>query len=153
MANLKTPEASNDKVAMFVTYSRFEFALKEAGFVGGADGDIASANWSKFARRKEFGDVLQAVSGDQDVADLIADPPKVQLRRGNSFEWASQFDSPITSVDQLFLAVKAVRDNLFHGGKAGENKRDDSLCRAGVVVIHACLNRHQRVRDAFEYKY
>jgi hypothetical protein len=149
---VKMPVASNDKLTMYVTYARFEFALKQAGYLSGAQGDIAHADWSKFAREKALSDMLEAVSTNPDVAGMIADPPKTQIMRGNGFEWQDRLTKPINKVGQLFLAVKAVRDNLFHGGKAGENMRDDSLCRAGVVVMMACLERHAEVRNAFEYK-
>jgi hypothetical protein len=60
---------------------------------------------------------------------------------------------PIKSLLTFFLAVNQVRDNLFHGGKHGEDPRDDVLCRAARVVLELCLERHHEVRKAFEYKY
>lgn len=150
---VKMPTASNDKQIMFAAYARFEFALKESGFICGAQGDIAHADWPKFARETVLADVLTTVSLNPDVAAMIAEPPKTQIRTGKGFEWRDQIKKPIIEVRDLFVAVKAVRDNLFHGGKAGENPRDDRLCRASVVVMTACLERHAEVRYAFEGRY
>jgi hypothetical protein len=147
------PEASQDKLRMFVAYSRFEFALKECGFLRAGNDGIAHADWKRFAKAADLADVLKEAANDADVRAMIANPPQVQIVRGKFLAWEEKIAKPIKAVLPLLLAVKAIRDNLFHGGKHGEDPRDDALCRAALVVMSLCLDRYHEVRNVFEGKY
>ena len=57
----RVPEASPDKIRLFIAYSRFEFALKECGYVTKTPG-IAYADWHRFARQASLRDVLKTAA-------------------------------------------------------------------------------------------
>jgi len=148
------PAASDDVVRFFVAYSRFEFALKETSVFLTHDHDgTARPNWRAFSKHDALKDILVTLSDDPDVADLVSKPPMTQCTNGTNLDWRSDIEAPIRSVHNLLRATKTVRDNLFHGGKSGEDPRTDTLCRAALRVLMACLERHHDVRMAFEGKY
>ena len=148
------PDLSPAKLRLFVAYSRFEFALKEAGYILPDRRRIAHADWRSFANEECLKDVLQVAAADVDVREMIAEPPKVQASDdGKCWHWEETMEKPIQSLGAFFVATKRVRDNLFHGGKHGEDPRDDVLCRAAWAVLELCLKQHQAVRSMFEGKY
>lgn len=150
---VEIPLASNEKMKLFVAYSRFEFSLKESDFLCGKEGDIPHANWQKFAKEEEISNILETLRGDDDVASLIRDPPQTQIVAGGHLGWHQKIKTPINSTAELLKCVKIVRDNLFHGGKSGENPRDDTLCRAATKTIETCLERHVDVKARFLGEY
>lgn len=149
----KLPEVSTDKRDLFAAYARFEHSLKEIGFLHGNDGGRAKPDWLKFSREKELAHIFDDLSEDSDVADLISDPPCVQMVRNGAVSWDQILTIPISSSYDLFRSVKIIRDNLFHGGKSGENPRDDALCRAATKVLFACLERRADVKAMFNGEY
>lgn len=150
---MKLPEVSTDKRDLFAAYARFEHSLKETGFLRGKDGERANADWLRFSREKELSDIFAHLSDDADVSALINDPPNVQIIDGGTVRWQETLDRPISSSHNLLISVKTVRDNLFHGGKSGENTRDDALCRAAIKVLFACLDRRADVKSMFDGEY
>jgi hypothetical protein len=148
-----SPKLSDVRLNLFAIFSRFEFSLKEEGFLLGAEGADASPNWDKFANLAELTDIVSALSKDTDVAFLIGRPPKTQIVTNKSLGWRAKIASPITRALDLLLAVRTVRNNLFHGGKSGENPDDEQYCRAATVVLMECLRRCDSVRYIFEGKY
>ena len=45
------PEASGAAVRLFACMSRFEFALKEAGYIAGQQGKPAKPDWTGFGQK------------------------------------------------------------------------------------------------------
>ena len=150
---IKMPTISPPKGELFAAYARFEFALKEAGFLAGKEGERASPDWRRFSVDKSLTDLVDELSGDADVAALIAEPPRQQIIDGEGLAWVEQIPAPVSSSKDLLLSVKAIRDNLFHGGKSGENPRDEALCRGAIKVLIACLDRHPDVKARFNGEY
>jgi hypothetical protein len=138
---------------LFVAYSRFEFALKECGYVTSKPG-IAYADWVSFAREDCLRDVMYEAAKNADVTELIQNPPRMQITNGKgSWGWDQENGKPVFTLKDFFEAIKQVRDNLFHGGKSGEDHRDEKLCRAAWAVLTLCLERHLGVRAMFEGRY
>jgi hypothetical protein len=151
---IEIPQASPDKIRLFIAYSRFEFALKEARFLTRDGNGLVRANWKMFAKLSCLNDVLDVAAANSDVQEMLAKPPKLQVMKdGMYWDWEDRWTRPIADLNTFFNAVKQVCDNLFHGGKAGEDPRDDLLCRAAWHVLELCLERHHEVRMAFEGKY
>lgn len=148
---IEVPKISDDRARFFAAYARFEFALKETGYIAPVKG-IAYADWPRFANDPSLSNLYQIVVADKDVQALVGEPPKSQLTLGDR-QWYWGHSKSVGCSTSLLLAVKQVRDNLFHGGKQGENPRDDQLCRAGWEVIRQCLLLNRQVRDAFEGRY
>lgn len=152
MANdTSLPRASPAAVQLFACMARFEFALKECGFVSGEEGKRVSPGWADFEALAMQTNVLDRLSGSGRAQELLDQPPRRQLRRGNGFIWGDPV--PLRDARTLCGAVRQVRNNLFHGGKAGADPRDDALCDAAVVALTFLLDVDPRVRAAFLERY
>lgn len=138
----------------FSVFSRFEFTLKKAGFVSANRGRRAAPDWSRYC--KQIGANL-STDGNEGLAkairDLIADPPQVQIAKGNTAIWNSVPLRGNSDVERALDATQRVRNNLFHGGKHTPHSpagRDETLVRAALVVLHACLSVDDDFRAIYE---
>lgn len=140
----------------FIIFSRFEYALKEAGYVFTQGPGYAAPNWTAF--KDEIRPLYDARPFTQAEADsplrlaadfLIANPPQRQVLRGLVQEnsapplgWdplLQQGDGPCA---WLIKIVQLVRNNLFHGGKSlgrEEIQRDLRLVSSSTIVLVAFL--------------
>lgn len=120
----------------FMKFSRFEFALKESGFVRAGHRDSVQSDWGAFHNQFEAEYVLSDF--EQEILDA---PPKVQVFRNGNIHWQDfQFQERLSNLEQLTLALRAMRNNLFHGGKYGHRSWDDYervkfLIERGVKTI------------------
>jgi len=139
----------------FVTFARFEFALKAAGFFMG-DGRGASPDWSRFGRSLD----LDAAHLDSDCAVAIdyfaLHPPWREVVAGNGLHWDSTlgFKTP-ERMDQVLDLVRRVRNNLFHGGKFNDEVhsgtgRNEMLLRHSLVILYRCLELSPPVAAAYD---
>src|SRR5690606_6175455 len=116
----------------FAVFSRFEFALQEAGYVYIHRGR-AAPDWHGFADVA----VLQVPAGSdlaQAVDLLNQEPPQVQV---SAHRWEPMPLRGATPVATAIDAAQRVRHNLFHGGKHTPHSpagRDEALVRAAMVV-------------------
>lgn len=124
----------------FYRFSRFEFALKENGKVKAGRRGVAEPDWRAFIEEHETNYLLS-----ERGVELLRAPPEVQRTKGgNSWEWAPlAFDLGASELSCLVLAVKTVRNNLFHGGKHTAAGWDD---HARVVFL---LKRGIELLDEF----
>ena len=148
-SEIRIPSTSADKVALFAIFSRFEFALKEQGFITGDEGQTAWPDWHRFEAEPALAGLPRALAGDADVRVLLDNPPMKQIVHAGSPTWMQTFHQPLDTVHELLSAARAVRNTLFHGGKPGDEARDDVLCRAAKKVLLACLTRHAALRKSF----
>jgi hypothetical protein len=145
---------SEEAVYFFSLFSRSEFALKRGGFCKRAPGDKAEANWDDFANALGAG-FLGAMQAAPQVRVLFDEPPRVlKVDAQGGVYFADQ--AAATNAAELFVVVRRVRNNLFHGEKANFTNRDELLVRAGIHVLEAALARceHEplrRVGTAFAY--
>lgn len=101
----------------FYRFSRFEFCLKENGYLKSEiTGQKAEPGWDKFVERHAETYVLTA-----EAAELLASPPDRQVvGDGLALEWVPVgFHDCRSDLSKVVRAVKTVRNNLFHGGKHG----------------------------------
>lgn len=138
--------APNDLVLeFFLTFARFEYALKRSGFTIG-DKTQVSADWDRFARElaQSDGPTLAPVFTCSEY--LKNNPPRKQvLNDHNQLAWIHPART-LTDLQNLLLDVRTVRNNAFHGGKfpipAGpvdEPLRDRKLIEDCLAVLKACL--------------
>ena len=128
-------------VTLFAVFSRFECALKRSGYHYG-DGD-AKPNWEKFAAAlgPDFFDEVR----NQGIAQVLIDnPPKKQVVQNGYVDW--QPATQATNTTELFVYIRRVRNNLFHGGKypsgpVRDMSRDQELLLQSVAVLELAL-RH-----------
>lgn len=138
-------------VEFFVVFARFEFALKDAGYVF-SDHGRAFPNWHAFQEdvAAAFGELSPAEAAALRV--LTDEPPLRQMLRKGRLSWEpTLLDGP--PIVQALAAARQVRNNLFHGGKHTPHSpegRDAALVSAALTVLNACLQRQERVREAFD---
>ncbi len=142
--------------AFIASFLRFEFALKEARYSRG-DGP-AKVDWRRVADALG-NDFWEAITASRLAATILDSPPKQQWIGAYGLEWR---DSPApTNTHELFLAVRRIRNNLFHGGKSGDPEfdtnggpsRSTTLLSEAHSVIEQALLKLEDVRLHFEGKY
>lgn len=148
---IEAPAPSQAAVRLFAYFSRFEFALKEAGYIRADRFDGAQPDWSKFARLPAVAEVYERLKLEPGLHGLIAQPPKQQVVVDDALSWREA--AAVTSAPALIDAIKRVRNNLFHGGKSGENPRDDELCVAATIALVALVDVDADLRARFLGQY
>lgn len=138
-------------IEFFVVFARFEFALKDAGYVFDNRG-YAAPRWSVF--EGEMGESFARLAPEESARFrvLIDDPPMRQVLRGSTLTW-EPLQLRGTVARRTLTAARQVRNNLFHGGKHSPHSpdgRDAALVAAALDALHTCLRLHERVRAAFE---
>jgi hypothetical protein len=139
----------------FKTFSRFEFSLKESGYL--PEQGKAFADWHAFAR--DLGSAFFANVRDSESASaLLLSPPKTQVAVHGSLEFRST--ARPNNTQELLEAVSRVRNNLFHGGKSGEPdadssdpRRNEKLIAEAQLVLELALQHSDAIRYAFEGRY
>lgn len=129
----------------FGAFSRFERALKRAGFATARESRV-SADWDCFGRtlRKltpgQCGPVLQVSKYLQE------NPPKKQIIHNGQLDWCDAPDPSLSDLEQILVYVRRVRNNLFHGGKypdpvgpIEEVARNKQLIQESLAVLVAVL--------------
>ena len=137
---------------LFHVFSRAEYALKAAGFNCG-DGK-AKANWDAFARKLVD---LVATPQSEDlrmaVEFMLEYPPKQQMVIHGVLSWKDCRPTGKTKAESLFLYIRRVRNNLFHGGKFNghwfEPERSEMLIKHSLTIIHAAIETIPTVKDAY----
>jgi hypothetical protein len=141
--------------AFLGVFARFEYALKAAEFLQGDDNN-AEPDWSSFARSiAEPFTAAQEAELSHAVAYLLDQPPRKQVILDGRLEWrAAPPDNNLSRAEQVFLMVRRVRNNLFHGGKflppeGNNHDRDQLLVHHALAVLQACIRLHPAVAAAY----
>jgi hypothetical protein len=118
-------DITNSAFEFFFRFSRFEFALKENGYLEShSPGAKADPGWREFVER------LQSQYSPSDAAKrLVALSPKEQVvGRGDSLKWEPVvLRDKVSELKEVVYLLKTVRNNLFHGGKHSEASWDDPV--------------------------
>jgi hypothetical protein len=110
-------ELSKLAFEFFYWFSRFEFALKESGYLESHDlGHKAEPGWRDFTQQWSESYVVSA-----QAASLLASPPDRQIVAANSsLDWKPVgLEDCKSDLERTVRLLKTVRNNLFHGGKHG----------------------------------
>jgi hypothetical protein len=133
----------------FAVFSRFECAMKRAGFLHGDRFGNAKPDWTRFSA--SFGGHLSTSSDpvfQAARANLLGAPPKRQVVTDDGgIGWADNLRrSNDTDDEHLLRLVQTVRNNLFHGGKypypAGpveDVARNRGLLVDSLAVLDQCI--------------
>lgn len=136
-------------VEFMATFSRFEYVLKERGYLR-EKSKFAQAAWRRFAT-----DAAEEIdlAGDQQFVSainfLIEEPPMIQV---SAKEWVER---PLQGASELERAVDSVcrvRNNLFHGGKYTPHSaagRDEMLVSSSLIVLLGCVRLFRDFREVF----
>lgn len=160
-----TPTGIDPNVLLefFLTFARFEFALKNAGFfkrpriIDPADPPDARPDWDCFAAS-----VRQALAQDKtpefvEACEYLLDhPPAREVLLDGSLMWEEKAPSAhLPLADRVLQCVRRVRNNLFHGAKFNsihdtDPGRNDRLLRCSMAVLRASLRGSASVDAHFE---
>jgi hypothetical protein len=141
-------------VQFFVFFSRFEYALKRGDFLfSRGDDDSAYPAWDRFAQalgHRFFDEVRESAK----AKTFLSAPPKKQVVKDDVLDWREE--GPINTTAGLLVAVRRLRNNLFHGGKfpsgalpVGNPDRDDRLIGEAIEILKMALARCKSVKTAF----
>jgi hypothetical protein len=156
LQGLVSPKAKNSLWLFFVAFSRFEDALKNAGFVKTSWNGTAEANWDCFASK--YKDAFDPHSDNSLLAAwkyFKDNPPRKQIPKGKALGWEdSSAPGNEPSLSWLLIMVRRVRNNLFHGGKfpfarIKDPARDPDLLKHSLTVLEACLELNPKVKEKF----
>ena len=130
-------------VDFFGAFSRFEYALKAAGYVDVRKKDGAvTASWHRFAKKHAGAFDQRATPAlAEAVTYLLGSPPKKQVFEDGHLSFVDA-EADGNDLHKLLIYVGRVRNNLFHGGKFGpkeEEGRDEKLVRFALEVLSACV--------------
>ena len=119
---LKNISYSNisDVVKFFLIFSRFEYALKQAGFL---KNDRAKPDWDSFSDK--INDYLPSRKNEYDEFRNAIDylnrcPPRIQIvkeRNGKKLLDWKRYKPQGNEACVLTEYIRRIRNNLFHGGK------------------------------------
>lgn len=136
------------------TFALFEYALKAAGHCRSKrimNRDIAEPDWSDFVQKNaDVQKLMDQLTKDDTCKYIIDNPPKHRTwTQQNGFGWEDP--CAVNNIDDLWYAVKRVRNNFFHGDKTvWDPTRDPQLLMAGLAVIDALLDASPGVKQRFE---
>ena len=142
-----TPELTKVAFLFFYRFSRFEFALKENGFLKNTKrGARAEPNWDRFVSDRSDG-----YRASSEAQELIEQAPRQQVVEANcGIGWADvNLDGCRTDLERVARLVRTVRNNLFHGGKHGDAgwddpKRSARLLRLSIDILDQ-IAEHARI--------
>lgn len=156
---LRTPDQSllasrSDLSEFYLTFSRYEFALKATGFAKQTNRG-AQIDWDKLAG--ELGDLDQLLSDRRaEFEELLDRPPKkLNLEGVDQLKWRDDSPMPTWGPTRVFLyRVQAVRNNLMHGSKFIEQEsfdpqRESKLLASAIGALKIILDRLPHTKDAF----
>jgi hypothetical protein len=126
-----------------LTFARFEFAHKKAGYALG-DNNKVSPDWDSFAN-----DVAQlGAAALPPVLNacqyLQPHSPKKQVLDNGALRWVTRQGTTGSAIVDALLSVRTARNNVFHAGKFPDGMvtaplRDEQLIRNCLAVLKGLL--------------
>lgn len=145
------PGSEEASCRFLLRFSRFEHALKRAGYCSGGESGVR-VDRGKFVGTHE-GEFRMTEDLSNRVDVLLRCPPAREVLRGERLHWDEE-DSrrpEDVTLEWLVDTLYRIRNNLFHGGKRPlDPARDTALLRAGMAVIDSCLELDAGVRKEYE---
>lgn len=150
----------------FLTFSQFEYALKESDFFQRLNTEStnnfkppsAQPDWDRFAvslRDSFSSDKTEELSEACEYIELS--PPFRQVIINNDIFW----ETPIRpeeekQIEFLLRMIRCIRNNLFHGGEYNNlgiqeaTERIERLLKSSLIILKECLALSSIVRNAFD---
>lgn len=150
-----TVEGQTLIIEFFITFSRFECALKTAQFVSGDDERVLP-NWELFVASIRPAFDKHHSPELRDAFDYILNhPPRIQIVQANQLGWRDRvFQVNEPEINRVGLSIRDVRNNLFHGGKFQGNFQQDVsrnyiLLKNSIIVLNDWLRLSDAVRESY----
>lgn len=151
----------------FLTFSRFEYALKASNYFIRPNATTNNAlrhsdakpDWDRFS--VSLRDTFQKEKNQQLLEAceyIIESPPRKQVIVNNGVAW----ESPIrpeyeTDIEFILRMVRCIRNNLFHGGKFNpaneafeQKERTKKLLECSLIILGECLSLAADVKEAYD---
>jgi len=134
----------------FAVISRFEYAMKESGYLYVNRFGRAAPDWERFAA--DAPGLVHATPGSelsQAIDFLNREPPQVQT---GEHQWQAVPLRGAAPISTALDAAQRVRNNLFHGGKHTPHSppgRDEALVRAALTLLLACASQCPVLQAAY----
>jgi hypothetical protein len=134
-----------------------EYALKRSGrYLNGTD-SAAEPNWDKFgSEHNAVFDPNTSPELGEAVKYFVDQAPRKQRVSAGKLDWTDplQYDGKGPLLTWLLLAIRCVRNNLFHGGKfplipISDPSRDRELIWKSMVILKAALPLSPDVKELF----
>lgn len=128
-----TPVFEQTAFEFFYAFARFEFCMKEAGYLkADKPGKKAEPNWDKFVRSNRT-----KYSLSTEALKLLQAGPQQQISTAHGkLAWREiEFDENEYDLQKMAILLRAARNNVFHGGKHGANGWDD-VNRSMQILTH-----------------
>ena len=147
-----------DAQELFVVFSRFEYALKKAGYISGPK-DLVKADRRRYILDLDERDqIFNQLMGHELIQIFAANPPRKQFWRENpdaarakEVYFKPEQHAPAANLLDLVEACARARNNLFHGSKLpfGAENRDQMLVRAASVILRAVVRARPQIHEFF----
>ncbi|MCQ6960424.1 hypothetical protein [Mucilaginibacter aquariorum] len=143
-------------VNFFISFSRFECALKTSIVFANGDENKVEANWDRFvvSISQDFNpDISKELK--EAVEYIIENPPKIQAIANKQLIWRARvFHQNTSDINKLCLHIRDIRNNLFHGGKFNGNYEPDIsrnyiLINSAIIILNAWLALNDSVKKDF----
>ncbi|WP_260475801.1 hypothetical protein, partial [Pseudomonas aeruginosa] len=144
-------EITEQAFDFFYWFSRFEFSLKENGYLKYKNpGNRAEPGWDDFVQNHS-----DKYSLSQSATALIEQSPEQQIvLPGRELGWRpvnlDQCNSDLARVARL---LKTVRNNLFHGGKHGGANWDNPARTIHLILLSKAILDELAALGDFEADY
>jgi len=139
---------------LFRAFAQFEYCLKVTGYCVVGRGDAANPDWTRFARELP---TLSAETGEDVVAAIsyiLSRPPKKQVYIDEVLQRRDVAPQEENENDLIFLYVRRVRNNLFHGGKFNgrffDPERSRELLKHSITILMAAIFASPPMLEAYE---
>lgn len=139
---------------LFRTFAQFEYCLKVTAYCTAGPGNAAKPDWTRFAlelpplSQQAGEDVVAAISYMQSC------PPKKQIYVDEVLQWRDVVPQAENENDLIFLYVRRVRNNLFHGGKFNgrffDPERSKELLQHSITILMAAIFMSPPMLEAYE---
>lgn len=148
-------EISPDYLALcsdfLMLYSRFEYALKEEGFLHTRPYAMASID-SYVTAISELFDPDSSENLKLAVGFILNDPPRKFMQENGVMIWEVVMKEGATVI-QLAEYIRRIRNNLMHGSKfyglIEAGSRNWQLIESAMVIIEYWINLNRNVKDKF----
>jgi hypothetical protein len=138
-----------------VTYSRFEYALKRAGYTKNENGD-AEANIEKFISDKKMNfSKKNNESLESAVNYLLSYPAEKQTIKDGKLGFGKHVGTTQgPDICRLYHCIRITRNNLFHGGKyphkpITDPSRNMELIENSIIVLNEFIKLDDNVKEHF----
>lgn len=141
-----------DKLAFdfFKLFARYEFALKDIGYITPGRNNEPNPAWDYFAN--EIGKALFATDQESvldSIEYILTSPPKRQVVIEGIAQW-QVVSNDDRSPQALFAHIRRIRNNLFHGAKFNgtwfDPQRSEKLIAYAHTILMHCVELNEEIR-------